>query len=68
MKQAKKSGKHIGMLMMVKFSGSYTNTDARITVDSPFSVRDWKIQYVTAEWEPRQWESSWNLPQFLSEK
>ena len=26
------------------------------------------IQYVTVEWEPRQWEPSWNLPQFLQEK
>ena len=25
------------------------------------------LQYVTAEWEPRQWEPSWNLPQFLQE-
>ena len=27
-----------------------------------------QLQYVTAKWEPRKWEPSWNLPQFPSEK
>jgi hypothetical protein len=26
------------------------------------------VQYDSAEWKPREWKPSWNLPQFLSEK